>query len=616
MPQTSIVVRTLNEEKHLGNLLRAIEEQEYKDWEIIVVDSGSTDGTLDIARRHKVKLIEIPSRDFTFGYALNVGCKAARGNYLVFASAHVLPMHARWLGSLVAPFADERVAMVYGRQKGDREAKFSERMDLHRLFGTKPFNSERPVDYANNANAAVRRALWEETPFDEYLFGLEDIAWAREMTARGLLVHYAPEAAVYHIHREAWHQVFNRYRREAIAAVRLNLPHPPQSRVDFLWPLVSLLRDLVASFPNWRPSRVEEILRFRYYQWKGGRQGWFHDRALDLERDKYGIFYPANKAVVIRAPKEAALEERSLPPLKPGDIVIRVAYVGICKTDLEVLEGTLGYYKDGVARYPIVPGHEFSGTIVQVGANNKYRERFKVDERVVGECILSRHRVRQEVGVVNHDGAYAELVVVPGDHVHNKLPEALDLKTAALAEPLAVVLRALRRFRPRLTAGASVAILGAGPIGNLCAQVLAREGYEVSIFDRNEGRLALLRNIAHVSSDIEKLEAYDAIIEATGSKDVLVRALKESRVGAPLLLLGFPYGDMQYNFEQVVGGDREIVGSVGADRTDFQESLKLLAHLDTAAFTKTVLPLWDYEKAWELLREGKHFKILLRPGAQ
>ena len=121
MPETSIIIRTLNEVKHLGNLLEAIKKQAYRHSEVIVVDSGSSDGTLDVAREHGVTLIEIPSRDFTFGYALNVGCEAARGKYLVFISAHVLPRDERWLSEMVAPFKDPKVAMVYGRQMGDRQ---------------------------------------------------------------------------------------------------------------------------------------------------------------------------------------------------------------------------------------------------------------------------------------------------------------------------------------------------------------------------------------------------------------------------------------------------------------------------------------------------------------
>ena len=85
MKEASIIIRTLNEEKHIGNLLSAIEEQDYKNYEIIIVDSGSTDKTLEIAQKFPAKILKIESRDFTFGYSLNLGCKASKGKYLVFA---------------------------------------------------------------------------------------------------------------------------------------------------------------------------------------------------------------------------------------------------------------------------------------------------------------------------------------------------------------------------------------------------------------------------------------------------------------------------------------------------------------------------------------------------
>src|SRR3989344_3446611 len=123
MPETSIVIRTFNEEKHIGNLLRAIGEQKYRDHEVVIVDSGSTDATLDIARQFPTTIVEIESRDFTFGYALNVGCEKARGMHLVFVSAHVLPLDTHWLGNLIAPFTDQQGAMVYGRQVRGAGAK-------------------------------------------------------------------------------------------------------------------------------------------------------------------------------------------------------------------------------------------------------------------------------------------------------------------------------------------------------------------------------------------------------------------------------------------------------------------------------------------------------------
>jgi len=616
MPETSIVIRTFNEEKHIGNLLHAIEGQDYKNYEIVIVDSGSTDRTLEIAKKFPVRIISIESRDFTFGYSLNVGCKASKGKYLVFVSAHIIPIDDQWLFNLVSPFGDEKVAMVYGRQIGNGESKFSERMDFQRIFKISAVNLDIPLHYANNANSAVRGELWKKRPFDEYLFGLEDIEWAKYITGNGYIVHYEPKAVIYHIHNEEWHQVFNRYRREAIAAVRIGLPHPPQVRIDYIWPLARLINDVISSFPTWSFERLEEILRFRYYQWKGSRQGWFRDRGLDLDKDKQELFFSeANKVVLIEDKHTVSLTKIPLPEMKPGDILIRVEYVGVCRTDLEVYEGTLNYYRDGLASYPIVPGHEFSGTIVKVGANNKYRERFKPGDRVVGECLLSRGGVseRKEVGVINHNGAYSQLVIMPGDFIH-KIPDSLDSKTAALTEPLAVILRAIRRIENRLSKDSTIAIIGAGPIGNLCAQALCYEGYQVTVFDKNSERLKLVKNKAiKISSSLNNLEEFSIIVEATGSKEVLEQVLSQSRLNSTIVLLGFPYGNINYNFEDLVGQEKVIVGSVGAEREDFAVALELLPRLDTVPFTQNVLPLKDFKKAWGLQNSAKYLKIILKP---
>lgn len=616
MPETSIIVRTYNEAKHIGNFLRAMEKQDYKDYEVIIVDSSSTDETLEIAQKFPVKIAKIESRDFTFGYALNVGCRMSKGRYLVCASAHVAPVSESWLSHLIAPLDSEKVAMVYGRQTGNHESKFSEKRDFQKLFGNSALDSEVPLSYANNANSAIKKELWEERPFDEYLFGLEDIDWAKHMTKKGFLVHYEPKAAVYHIHTEEWHQVFNRYRREAIAAFRIGLDRPAQAGIDFFWPVKSLLGDIISSFPNWSRRRLEEIVRFRYYQWKGSRQGWFRDRELDLNREKYNFYFPpTSQSVVIEGKGKAKFKEVPIPEIRPGYVLIKVDYVGVCRTDLEVYEGTLGYYRDGLASYPIVPGHEFSGVIVKMGANNKYRERFKVGERVVGECILSRggDSDRKEVGVVNYNGAYSQFVVMPGDFIH-KIPEGLDMETAVLAEPFAVVLRALRRLGKRLDHNSSVAVLGAGPIGNLCAQYLSLEGYGVTVFDKNNERLKLLESkVEKVSTTLLDLGRFNIIIEVTGSREVLAQIMKESRIDSTVLLLGFPYGDMKYNFEDIVGKEKVIFGSVGAEWEDFQLSLETLPQIDTSYFTQTIIPLKDFKKAWELQKTSKYLKILLKP---
>lgn len=615
MSETSIVIRTFNEEKHLGNLLESIKKQDYHDYEIIIVDSGSNDRTLEIARNFTDSILQIENQDFTFGYSLNLGCQRAQGKYIVLVSAHTLPVDNQWLGNLLAPFKNEKVAMVYGRQVGNHESRFSEKRDFQRLFSDSPADSHVSLDYANNANAAIRKELWQQHRFDEYLFGLEDIEWAKRITSLGFVVHYEPSAAIYHLHRENWPRVFNRYRREAIAAARIGLSHPPQVKLGYFWLAKNIFQDLLYSLPKISLAKIEEIGRFRYYQWKGTRQGWYRDRDLDFNRDKYALFYPsANRAVVIKNKHQARIEEMPLPEMKPGDILIQVSHVGVCRTDLEIYDGSLGYYRNGLAHYPIVPGHEFSGRIVQIGANNKYRERFKVGEKVVGECILSRgdNAVRREVGVINYNGAYSEFIVMPGQYLH-KIPEDMDLKVACLAEPLAVVLRALRRLSPRLKPQDSIAVIGAGSIGNFCCQVLASLGYQVTVFDRNEERLKLLENKTKATfSILNNLEKFSAVIEVTGSADVLEKVLKETRVDATLLLLGFPYGNFNFNFENVVGQEKVIIGSVGGEEEDFEQALQLLPKLDTAPFVQKVLALEEFSQAWKLQRDAQQLKIILK----
>ncbi len=615
MPETSIIIRTYNEEKHIGNLLHAIQRQKYKKFEVIIVDSGSSDNTIEIAKSFSAKVISIESRDFTFGYALNMGCKEAQGKFLVFASAHVLPTNNFWLGNLVKAFEEERVAMVYGRQMGHNLSKFSEVQDFRRIFKNKPIDSASILAYANNANSAIRKTLWRKYNFDEYLFGLEDIDWAKHHTEQGYIVRYEPEAAIYHIHTEEWHQVFNRYRREAIAAVRIGLSHPPQTRLEPWWLLWRIFTDVSASFPNWRLNRLEEILRFRYYQFKGSRQGWFRDKALDLDREKLALFFPVlNRSVVIKGKGRAELEEISLREMRPGDVLVKVDYVGVCRTDIEVLEANLGYYRDGIAQYPIVPGHEFSGTIVRIGANNKHRERFKVGQRIVGECILSRGgpKDKKEVGVINYNGAYSTYVVMPGDAIH-VIPDGLDSKVAAMSEPLAVVLRAIRRIENRLRPNAKVAVMGAGPIGNLSAQALKEMGYRVTVFDRNKERLELLEELVDVSAALTSLDSFDAVIEATGSKEILEQVIRESRNDATVMLLGFPYGTITYNFEDLVGFEKVFAGSVGGDSEDFVEALNLLPKLRMEPFVQKVFPLEQFKEAWDLHQTSKFLKVLLKP---
>jgi glycosyltransferase involved in cell wall biosynthesis len=217
---TSIVIRCYNEEQHIGRLLTGLLRQSKKPDQIVVVDSGSTDATLSIASRFPVEIHTIEPEEFSFGRSLNIGCRAATGELIAIVSAHVFPLYDNWLAELTAPFAHDDMALTYGRQEGDQRTKYSERQIMARWF---PSQSElrQSHPFANNANAAIRRSVWNDQPYDEELTGLEDLDWAQRAMSRGYAISYVASAPVVHAHDESWGQLVNRYRREAIAHRRI-----------------------------------------------------------------------------------------------------------------------------------------------------------------------------------------------------------------------------------------------------------------------------------------------------------------------------------------------------------------------------------------------------------
>jgi rhamnosyltransferase len=170
---------------------------------VVVVDSGSTDGTQAIVERFPTTLIQIQPEDFTYGYALNLGVANVDAEIVATLSAHSLPANPDWLEQLIEPFAQPRVAGVYGRQFPRSNATILELvgMRLTGVLGGQPrLLTTRPL--FSNANGAFRRSLWLEHPFDEDIRGAEDIAWVRTMQERGYAIAYQPRAAVFHSHGE------------------------------------------------------------------------------------------------------------------------------------------------------------------------------------------------------------------------------------------------------------------------------------------------------------------------------------------------------------------------------------------------------------------------------
>jgi rhamnosyltransferase len=302
----SVVIRSFNEERHIGRLLTGILRQSVPTPDIVLADSGSRDATVAIASRYPVRVVHIAPQEFTFGRSLNRGIAAAKGDVVVLASAHVYPRYDDWLERLTAPLRDTAVALAYGKQRGDEVTRFSERQ-LFRAWFPEQSNAAQDTPFCNNANAAIRRSLWEEMPYDETLTGLEDVDWALRAQLRGLRVAYVAEAEVAHVHEESVSRVYNRYRREAIALKRI-FPDQGFGLGDF----VRLLMRNVASDLGtaWRERAVSrhgaDIVRFRCAQLWGTYRGFAQRRLVD-EALRRRFYYPGVEAA---APESAASPAR------------------------------------------------------------------------------------------------------------------------------------------------------------------------------------------------------------------------------------------------------------------------------------------------------------------
>ncbi len=272
MVRTSIVVRALNEAEHLPRLFESLQQQTEPVDEIVLVDSGSTDDSVRIGETYGASIVHIPPGDFTFGGALNIGCERAKGDILIFASAHVYPTSDHWIERLVAPFEDPAVGLSYGGQTGDDGSNYSEVQLLADWFPPES-DLDQKHPFCNNANCAVRRTIWERHPYDETLTGLEDIAFGRHVLADGAKIAYVADAQIVHVHREHFRQTMNRYRREAMAYTEIfGRGDMSLQRAARLF-TTNLANDLKAARQERQLSAAGSCARFRFAQFAGAYMG-------------------------------------------------------------------------------------------------------------------------------------------------------------------------------------------------------------------------------------------------------------------------------------------------------------------------------------------------------
>jgi len=198
--------------------------------EIVVVDSGSRDDSVEVARSRGAHVHEIPPTEFGHGRTRNFGADLARGEILVFTSQDAYPADDMWLARLVAPLASGvRFAGVYGRQLPHDDATPPERYFLDFLYGPEGRvqrldESEGEPDFEqtlfSNVNSAMPHVIWREFPFADDLIMSEDQEWSRRVLQSGYELVYEPAAAVHHSHRYSIAAAFRRFFDSGVSAER------------------------------------------------------------------------------------------------------------------------------------------------------------------------------------------------------------------------------------------------------------------------------------------------------------------------------------------------------------------------------------------------------------
>jgi GT2 family glycosyltransferase len=217
----SVIIPVKDGGSDLRRCLEGIARQATEDEvEIVVVDSGSVDGSAELARAAGARVIEVESAGFLHGATRNLAAREARGDVLVFTTQDAYPVDEHWLERLSAPLrAEGDVAGVYGRQIPHDDASPPERFFLDFLYGPRP-RLQRATDESqlslhttlfSNVNSAIRRSLWERFPFADDLFFAEDQDWSRRVLVAGHAIRYEPEAAVRHSHAYTLSSAFKRF---------------------------------------------------------------------------------------------------------------------------------------------------------------------------------------------------------------------------------------------------------------------------------------------------------------------------------------------------------------------------------------------------------------------
>lgn len=333
-----------------------------------------------------------------------------------------------------------------------------------------------------------------------------------------------------------------------------------------------------------------------------------------------------------RGVSSAEIREVPEPKVTPGHVIIEVAACGICGTDLHVLADEYPY------KPPVVLGHEFSGTIAEVGPEVS---RFRHGDRVVsipffrtcGKCRfcvtghwnLCPERVTAGSGV---NGGFTRYVLMP-ERTLFKVPDHMDLKMAALSEPLACNVRAVLE-ETRVNAGDVVVVLGPGPIGLMAMQVALAGGARTMVCGTSQDamRLELARTLgADDAVDIQKEdisawirektngEGADIVLECSGAAPAVMMGIQMLCRRGQYTQIGLFGKPLTVDVNQIVLKEIIMHGSYSSSWTSWKKAQDLIdqKRIQLAPLVSDILPLSEWSQAFEKCRKKEAMKVLLCP---
>lgn len=280
-PRASIIIRSFNEGWALRETLPALEAQDFTKWELIVIDSGSTDGSVELIRKAGPKhLVQIRAEEYNPSRVLNLGMQLSESSFGIFLNADATPLDGNWLGPLVAALQNPKTAAVFGRQvpRPDCHAVYAH--DYERCFGR---NRESAVweHFFSMVSSGIRKDIWAKRGFLEKMQYSEDDEYTRWCRAIGYDVVYVPESAVMHSHNYTPAQAYKRSFGEAraLAAVWSQSPREVNwLRTVALGWVNDFRRDLLYCAREGRMAELGHAARIRWQQRRarlaGFREGW------------------------------------------------------------------------------------------------------------------------------------------------------------------------------------------------------------------------------------------------------------------------------------------------------------------------------------------------------